>query len=128
MRESGSPAEPGAPRRAFLGGNGPLVAIAATWLLTCALWLQPGLVLPDGAGYLVYLPSAWIDCDLLFFDEWQAMGMIRNGIIQHKDVTSTHHLGNHWTVGSALAWFPAFALADASRLMMPRFPRDGISL
>ena len=97
------------------------------WAISAALWLQPGLVLPDGAGYTVYLPSAWISHDLLFFDEWQAMGLIDNGVIQHKDVTSANHLGNHWTVGSALAWFPAFVAADAIR-PLTSFPRNGIAL
>lgn len=54
--------------------------------------------------------------------------MIDRGIIQHKDVTRTSHLGNHWTVGSALAWLPAFAVADAIRPLVPRFPRNGFSL
>ena len=53
--------------------------------------------------------------------------MIDRGIIQHKDVTRTGHLGNHWTVGSALAWFPMFALADAIR-SLTSFPRNGFSL
>jgi hypothetical protein len=105
----------------------PVLVLVAVWVISAALWLQPGLVLPDGAGYMVYLPSAWIQHDLLFFDEWQTMGMIENGIIRHKDITATGHLGNHWTVGSALAWFPAFALADAAR-PLTTFPRNGISL
>ena len=54
--------------------------------------------------------------------------MIDRGIIQHKDVTRTAHLGNHWSVGSSLAWFPAFAFADAIRPFTPRFPRNGFSL
>lgn len=53
--------------------------------------------------------------------------MIAGGIIQHKDVTSTAHLGNHWTVGAALAWFPAFLVADALQPLL-EFPRNGFSL
>jgi hypothetical protein len=105
----------------------PVLVVVAVWVISAALWLHPGLVLPDGAGYISYLPSAWVQGDLLFFDEWQTMGMIENGIIRHKDITATRHLGNHWTVGSALAWFPAFAVADAAR-PLTNFPRNGISL
>ena len=109
----------------------PLLVIAAVWAVTTACWLTPGITKPDGAGYFVYLPSTWIDHDLLFFDEWKDFGLIRNGVILHKEVTATDHLGDHWTVGSALVWFPAYVLGDAMRLVIPslkRFPRNGLSL
>ncbi|HEX9984281.1 MAG TPA: hypothetical protein VGF69_13520 [Thermoanaerobaculia bacterium] len=100
--------------------------VILVWLASLFLWFRPGLVRPDGAGYLVYLPSVRMDGDLLFFDEWQQFGMIRpDGLIQHKEVTATGHLANHWTVGSALVWFPLFAVADGVRF---DFPRNGIAL
>lgn len=103
-----------------------VLLVGAVWLLSFLLWISPGVVRPDGAGYLVYLPSAWIDGDLLFFNEWERLRMIRDGVIQHKEVTRTGHLANHWTVGSALVWSPAFLLAD---LVRPSdTPRNGVAL
>lgn len=107
------------------------VAITLICLLSLFLWTQPGLTLPDAAGYYVYLPSTWIDRDLLFFNEWQRLGLIRNGIPIFKSATATNHLGNHWTVGPALLWYPAYMTADAARAIIPsfrNFPRDGVVL
>ncbi len=79
----------------------------------------------------MYLPSTWLDGDLLFFNEWQRLGLIRNGIPVFKSATTTGHLGNHWTVGPALLWYPAFLAADLARQIIPSFrafPRDGVVL
>ena len=102
--------------------------IIAIWLLSTILWLQPGIMRPDGVGYYVYLPSAYIGHDLLFFDEWQRFGLVPGGRILHKEITPTDHLGDHWTCGSAVWWLPSFILGDALRLLLHQFPRDGISL
>ncbi len=112
------------PRSTFL-------IIFSFWLVSTLLWITPGITRPDGAGYFVYLPSTWFDRDLLFFDEWQLFGMIRGGRIDHKEVTVTDHLGNHWTSGSSLFWFPSFAAGDLFRVTIPllgQFPRNGVSL
>lgn len=109
----------------------PILFLVAVWALTTALWLTPGITRPDGVGYYVYLPSTWISGDLLFFDEWRAAGLVENGRIAYKEVTPTDHLGNHWTVGSALYWFPSFVAGDAIRSLVPplsSFRRDGYSL
>ncbi|HKR62234.1 MAG TPA: hypothetical protein VJZ00_00775, partial [Thermoanaerobaculia bacterium] len=101
-------------------------AIAGLWLLTTLFWLTPGLTRPDGAGYFIYLPSTYFDHDLLFFNEWANVGLIRDGQILFKDVTATGHLSNHWTAGASLAWYPAFVCAD----VLARFvgeSRDGFS-
>jgi hypothetical protein len=100
----------GAAERAAAGGA---AAVVAVWLITTALWLTPGLTRPDGVGYFAYLPSTWLDRDLLFFDEWAQMRLIRPDAILFKDVTPTGHLGNHWTVGTALVWYPSYLAADA---------------
>jgi len=97
--------------------------LTGVWALTTLLWLQPGIVIPDGAGYFVYLPSITLDHDLLFFDEWQRFGMIRDGVIGFKDVTANGHLANHWTCGSAMAWFPSYLLGHALARRA-----DGVSL
>ena len=88
-------------------------AVILVWLVSAIFWLTPGITLPDGAGYFVYLPSVAHDGDLLFFDEWQSFGMIRRGLIEHKEITATDHLGNHWTVGSAIVWAPDSAADSA---------------
>lgn len=109
----------------------PLLLIAAVWLISTLLWLTPGVTKPDGAGYLVYLPSTYFDHDVAFFNEWAQLGMIRGSRVLHKEVTSTGHLGNHWTVGSAMYWFPSFVFGDALRAVIPglrSFPRNGLSL
>jgi hypothetical protein len=89
-----------------------VAAVVLVWLVTTLLWLTPGLTRPDGAGYFAYLPSTYFDRDLLFFDEWNEVRLIRDGQILFKDKTQTGHLSNHWTAGAALAWYPAFVAAD----------------
>lgn len=104
------------------------IVVALVWLVSLLFWLTPGLLRPDGAGYFMYLPSTWFDHDLLFFNEWQRVGLIRgDGIILFKDVTPTGHLSNHWTVGAATAWFPAYALGDGLAMAMQR-RREGFAL
>lgn len=89
------------------------IAVVATWLVATALWLTPGLLRPDGVGYFVYLPSTWLDGDLLFFNEWAQMRLIRPDEILFKDPTPTQHLGNHWTAGASVAWYPFFLTGHA---------------
>ncbi len=101
--------------------------LLGVWALSTFLWLQPGVLIPDGAGYFVYLPSITLDHDLVFFDEWQKLGMIRNGEIAFKDVTANGHLANHWTCGSAMAWEPAYLFGHLAS-SLTRFPRNGLSL
>jgi hypothetical protein len=103
------------------------ILITVVWLLSLLLWFTPGLVRPDGVGYFVYLPSTWFDHDLLFFNEWERVGLTRDGTILFKDVTPTEHLGNHWTVGTATAWLPAYVLGDGVAMAMHR-RRDGFTL
>ncbi len=112
------------------GDRRALLVLVALWAVSTGMWLNPGITKPDGVGYYVYLPSLRIDGDLLFFNEWGRFGMIDRGLIQHKEVTSTDHLGNHWTVGSALYWMPSFLLADVARMLpgLNGFARDGVSL
>lgn len=91
-----------------------VVAVVSVWLLSIALWLTPGLPRPDGVGYFAYLPSTWGDRDLLFFDEWAQMRLIRPDEILFKDPTPTQHLGNHWTAGSSVAWYPFYLAGTAA--------------
>lgn len=108
-----------------------VLAIAVVWAASLLLWIEPGLTIPDAAGYVVYLPSTWIDHDLLFYGEWQRLGLIKDGIPLFRSATPTGYLSNHWAVGPALLWYPAFVAADGERAAIPelrRFPRDGIVL
>jgi hypothetical protein len=108
-----------------------ITVIAAVWLLTTLIWLRPGITRPDGVAYFSYLPSTYLDGDLLLFNEWQHFGMLRNGLIQSEGLTANGHLADHWTVGSAVVWYPAFVAGDVLRAFVPSlgaFPRDGISL
>jgi len=100
--------------------------IAAVWLLSTVIWLRPGVTKPDGAAYVSWLPSTWIDHDLLLFRSWSRFGMLKGGIVQSEGLTANGHIANHWSAGSAVVWYPAFLLGDAMRTA--RFPRDGISL
>src|SRR5437588_371054 len=77
-------------RRASRGAGGvlmrrttalPYAVLIAVWAVSLFLWMTPGYVKPDGAGYVAYLPSAFIDHDLLLFDEWARLGMIRGDAI-----------------------------------------------
>lgn len=106
--------------------RGALLVIAV-WLASVLLWLTPGISRPDGAGYFAYLPSTYFDRDLLFFDEWARIGLVRpDGEILFKDVTDTAHLSNHWTAGASLAWYPAFVAGDLLARVTGA-PRDGFS-
>ena len=100
--------------------------IAAVWLLSTAVWFRPGVSRPDGAAYFSWLPSTWIDHDLLLFRAWSRFGMLPGGIIKAEGLTPNGHLASHWSAGSAVVWYPAFLLGDALRTH--RFPRDGTSL
>ena len=105
--------------------------IIAVWLLSTLIWLRPGITRPDGVAYFAYLPSTYFDRDLLLFNEWQHFGMLRNGLITSEGLTPNGHLADHWTVGSAVVWYPAFIAADILRPIVPslqRFARNGISL
>ncbi len=104
-----------------------LFIILAVWFITVTMWLTPGLTLPDGAGYYAYLPSVVLKHDLVFLDEWEQFGMISDGAVMHKEITATSHLGNHWTVGSAIAWLPGFAVGHLLRSLTGA-PPNGLSL
>jgi len=111
------------------GERAALLTIFLVWGVSVALFLTPGVLRPDGAGYLSHLLSAWADHDLVYYDQWAQFGLITDGVILHKEVTRTGYLGNHWSVGSALVWFPGFLVGDALRsTLTPSSPANGISV
>lgn len=108
-----------------------VTAIVAAWAVATVFWLGVGVTVPDGVGYYQYLPSAVVDHDLLFFNQWATLGLVRDQRILFKEVTKTDHLADHWTVGSALFWLPSFLVGDAAWHSIPSlhsFPRDGFRL
>jgi len=94
----------------------PVALIVAVWLLSTAIWLRPGITRPDGVGYFAWLPSAIADRDLVLYDEWAHFGMLPNGAALSESPTPNGHLGNHWSVGSAVAWAPAYLLFGRTTL------------
>ena len=91
--------------------------IGLGWLIPLLLWISPGVTLPDGVGYFEYLPSAVLDGNLDFFDDWQKAGLITpDGVILFAQPTRTGLLGTHWPCGSATWWLPAFVLGHVSSL------------
>jgi hypothetical protein len=109
----------------------PYAVLIAVWIVSLFLWMAPGYVKPDGAGYTAYLPSALMDHDLLLFNEWARLGMIRGDAIAFTTITPNGRLSDHWTVGPAVVWLPAYLAADAARAALPLlrgFPRNGLSL
>ena len=99
--------------------------IVAIWLIPVLIWLRPGITRPDGVGYFAYLPSTYLDHDLVLFNEWQRFGMLPNGFVASSRVAANGHLVDHWAAGSAVVWYPAFLLAD---VLHDGFARDGVSL
>jgi hypothetical protein len=105
--------------------------LIAVWAVSLFLWMTPGYVKPDGAGYTSYLPSAFIDHDLLLFDEWAHLGLTQGDTIAFTNITANGHLSDHWTVGPAVAWLPAYAAATVAPAAVPMlrgFLRNGVSL
>lgn len=105
--------------------------IVLVWALSTLLWLTPGVLKPDGVGYYAYLPSTFFDHDLVFFNEWEDAGFIRNGVVLHKEITARGMLGNHWPPGASIFWYPGFFAGDLLRATIPslaRYARTGTSL
>lgn len=108
-----------------------LIVVIALWAISTVLWLTPGILRPDAAGYYVYLTSTWSDRDLLLFNDWQTFGLVPHGTIFFQEVTRTDHMGNQWAAGSSVFWYPAFILGHLLRLIIPGadgFAPNGISL
>jgi len=84
------------------------VAIAAALVIIACVFLSPAYIRPDSVGVYSYLRSAVFDRDLLFFDEWNAFGLIRDGYPLFKEVTPLGTLANHWWIGTSIASLPFY--------------------
>jgi hypothetical protein len=97
------------------------------WIVPLLLWLSPGVTFPDGLGYFEYLPSAVLDGNLDFYDDWQRAGLITtDGVILYTEPTRTGLLGNHWPCGSAAWWLPAFVLGHTASLWTGNADAQGL--
>jgi len=79
--------------------------------------IHPSLVNPDGIGYYAYVRSLFLDGDLDFFNEFEALGIIPPFIYQ----TPTGLVGNQYPIGSAVLWVPFFLLGHLYTLLSPYF-------
>ena len=101
-------------RQVLKGDARAFMPIMAAWAVAFLLWLTPGITLPDGIGYLQYLPSVIGGGDLAFHDEWAKAGLIdAEGRVLHEQIQPSGMVGNHWTVGPAVAWLPGFLVGHA---------------
>ena len=87
------------------------VVVAIALLLIGLVFLSPAYIRPDSVGVYSYLRSAVFDHDLLFLNEWNTFGMIRNGFPLFKEITPLGTLANHWWLGAALASAPFYLAA-----------------
>ncbi|HKQ62513.1 MAG TPA: hypothetical protein VJS92_14575, partial [Candidatus Polarisedimenticolaceae bacterium] len=94
-------------------------AIFAAHVAAGALVLSAGYIRPDSVAVYAYLRSAVFDADLLFFDEWQAAGLVYKHVTLYSEVTPVGALANHWWIGTALVDAPAYLLADGLRRCAP---------
>lgn len=97
--------------------------LAFAHILLGLLFLTTGYVRPDSVGAMAYLPSAALDRDLLFFNEWFRFGMISESVTWFKEVTALGTLANHWGIGSAVLAAPGYLVA----LLIGGWPEDGFS-
>jgi len=92
----------------------------------------------DGVGYYAYVRSLLIDGDLRFENEWLAANpsfvmsrVDEAGRLRPDQYTQTGYVGNHFTVGPALLWFPFLILAHGIVLALNQIgvviPADGYS-
>lgn len=99
-----NPATPPRNDRAWL-------AILLAAHLAAAALLTSGWIRPDSIAVYSPLRSLVHDGDFLFFDEWAAFGMVRDGFTLFKEIAPTGALANHWWVGTSLLTSPLYLLA-----------------
>jgi hypothetical protein len=87
------------------------LAIVAAFVVLAFLFLAPGYVRPDSVAVFAYLRSAVLDGDFAFFNEWAAMGLVRNGITMFAEVTPAGALANHWWIGTSILSAPPYLAA-----------------
>ncbi len=91
------------------GRRGEAVLFAVFPIALAALYLQPQRVASDGIFYFAPLRSLVVDFDLDFDNEYRVLGAAP-GYLKR---TSTGRLPNHYSLGPALLWLPAYLAAHA---------------
>jgi hypothetical protein len=111
-------------------------ALALVFLLSLPI-VNP-IVHGDGVGYYAYARATLIQHNLNFDEDWRhsnenfaRLRVRSDGQITANDYTQTGHLGNLFTVGPAILWFPFLLLAHAFVLTWDalggHIPADGFS-
>jgi len=88
------------------------VVLAIALVLIGLVVLSPAYIRPDSVAVYSYLRSAVFDHDLLFLDEWNAFGLIRDGFPLFKEITPLGTLANHWWIGTSIASAPFYLAAS----------------
>lgn len=83
----------------------------AAFLAFCCVAMQVGWVIPDGAGYVSYLASLYLDGDLNFWNEYRASGIITETALHGATITREGYLFTFWGAGTAILWTPLWLLA-----------------
>jgi hypothetical protein len=81
-------------------------------LVLAALYLQPQRMASDGIFYYAPLRSLVVDGDLDFENEYRILGAAQG----YFHPTGTGRLPNHYSIGPAILWLPAFLLAHVAGL------------
>lgn len=87
------------------------IALCLLHVAAGIVFLSPGYIRPDSVGVYAYLRSAVIDRDLLFFNEWERFGLVRDGITAFKEVTPAGALADHWWIGTSILSAPFYVAA-----------------
>ncbi len=95
------------------GRAGESVLFAIFPIVLAAMYVQPQRVASDGVFYFAPLHSLVVDFDLDFENEYRILGA-GPGYFQR---TPTGRLPNHYSVGPALLWLPAYLAAHALGLL-----------
>jgi hypothetical protein len=99
--------------RAFRARGGEALLYALFPFVLAALYLQPQRVASDGIFYYAPLRSLVVDFDLDFENEYRVLGAAP-GYFQR---TATSRLPNHYSIGPALLWLPAYLVAHLLGLL-----------
>ena len=99
--------------RTFRGRTGEALLFSIFPLALAALYLQPQRVASDGIFYFAPLRSLLVDFDLDFENEYRVLGA-EPGYFQR---TATSRLPNHYSIGPAILWLPAYLVAHAFGLL-----------
>jgi hypothetical protein len=91
------------------------------FVLFCVFATKPGLLIPDGLGYVAYLPSLFLDGDLNFWNEFLFGGFIQVTALHGPALSSTGYVSNPWAVGASILWSPFWLIAHFLTILLKPF-------